>query len=863
MSPPRKTLLRPLGLITEPAKFGWYKDGACQRAINCVMRSPGELQAAPSMSSGNTCGSAGETVHKIMPLDSGHLYTFSVSSGGVWNVREQVQGGASNSVGLMPSSLISTTNLFSSTGRISPVRAKDRMLVPSNNGVLVGDSMAPTSASQRELRIAGLPQPHVSRGGTQGYPGGGALPYDIFVNYAVVHTRKASDGYTLESPPSPIVKIITGPQGGVTNYGYNAYLYVSWDYDLVELGDVFELYRSDGLKYATLNDEASTTLKLVASHTVTSGDIGLFEFRFDDTNKMGGAPYYQTTGRELYCNPGQGGATTINRQPPIAACTATFDGRVFYGNTTDRPRCTVQIPGGVGKTNNGTPDTDTEYFKTFGIGSRAVPGLTATIGSAVLTGGTATTLIGIKPGQRFFGGAAGTQWPSGGVIVSVNVGAGTITMNTPASASGTGIFTFSDVLYIGFNGGALQPYRIGSLADLLAAIGGASYENPPIALELTANVPLPVLFYAGQYTTGVSLSFEPLNYGSSFTTMQITATNGANYSPPLPEYNTTAQTFSRTTLKNRITWSKDQQPEHVPPGDNETYAGLREVIAMQSTRDALWIACLDGIFRLTGFGGLYRLDQVDSTKIICAPQAMTVLDEDVYVYTNFGLFMMNSETRKNITDMVIGDLLPGPGYKEIPTIQLCANEHDLEIVVLDVASNSRLYVYATREGGGWTTLENTGATVLNWITALAYQRSPAPGQPQQLIVGASPLGASAPLWAGWGGTTGSYAMDVLFQPIYQNDPVSLKHWIECSYIFSTDDAGKTLRPVWNGTGVGSAAIALYQNAAYARAGVPRDAAVSQSIMVGFDSVSTTAPSARFLGLSVLYNPLTTQAKQRT
>jgi hypothetical protein len=44
--------------------------------------------------------------------------------------------------------------------------------------------------------------------------------------------------------------------------------------------------------------------------------------------------------------------------------------------------------------------------------------------------------------------------------------------------------------------------------------------------------------------------------------------------------------------------------------------------------------------------------------------------------------------------------------------------------------------------------------------------------------------------------------------------------------------------------------------------VPRDAAISQSIMVGFDSVTTAAPQARFLGLSVLYYPLTTQAKQR-
>jgi hypothetical protein len=853
MSPPRKTLLRPIGLMTQPAKFGWYKDGALQRAINCVMRNPGELDAAPSMFGAVNCGSADNTIHKVMPLDAGHYYTFAASAIDVWDIRE------SNNFVPLPSSLfISTGSMFSATGRISPVRAKDRMLVNSKYGFLVGDVMAPTSSTERALRIAGLPQLALSTFSTMA---GGALPPNIVVNYAAVHTRVASDGYTLVSAPSVMVRMFS-PSGGdadiqMTAFWGNASTGFTGT-DIARVGDVIEIYRSDGLATSDPNSTASTTLKLVASRTLASADIANGYVTIIDSSKMGDAPYYQTTGRELYCNPGQGGATTINRQPPVAACTAAFDGRVFYGNTTDRPKVTFQIPAGIGSSANAAQQTD--YWRTKGIGARQVSGLTITNGSAVITGGTATSLQGIKAGQVFLSGPAGAQWPLGATVVSVNVGAGTITMSTPASAAGSGTLIFADVIYIGFNGGTKYPYRFGNLNELLRSLAGEGWEQSVGAFELTSNVPLDGAAYAGQYTIGAEISIEPRNFGFGYQTMQVTATNGANYSPALPEYNTPAASFARTTLKNRLAWSKDQQPEHVPVSNNEAYAGLREIIAMVSTRDALWIACLDGIFRLTGIDGQYRLDQIDSTKIICAPQAMCVLDEDVFVYTNFGVFMMNSEKRTNLTDEVIGDLLPGPEYKEIPTIQLCANETDLEIIMLDVASKNRLYVYATRDSGGWTTLENNGSSLSN-ITALAYQRSPSSGDPMMLI-GVSPMGGSLPTLAGWGNTSSFLAMDVLFQPIYQNDPISLKHWIEASYIFDAGNAGKTLRPVWNGTPVGSASIALYQNAAYARAGVPRDAAISQSIMVGFDSVTTTAPQARFLGLSVLYYPLTTQAKQR-
>jgi hypothetical protein len=848
---PRQTILRPVGLVTQPNKFGWYVDGALSRAINCVMRNPGELDAAPDFFAGTGVGPADNVLHKLMPLDAGHVYSMSSSAGNVWQVREGVVG-ASNIVSL--NSFTSTTNTFSSTGRISPARARDRMLLNSNYGYLVGDFMAPTTVGERALRLAGLPQLTYANT-TPTSTDAGAIPNNMMCTYVAIHTRKYADGYELKSVPTPFVKFLNTSGSAV-----NVTVALAWNNaDVALVGDVIELYRSDGVAATTYATESSTTCKLVASKTLAASDIAAATVGLLDKSKMGDAPYFQTTGRELYCNPGQGGLTTINRQPPLAAVTAVFDGRVFYLNTTDRPKMTVQVPAGIGNAQINVAQ-QTDYWRTNGIGGRSGAG-TVTNGSPTITGVSAAEMKGVVPGQRWAGGIQFS--PSTAFVVSTT--ATSFTMNANA-VGGAAVWGLADAMYIGFNGGALGAYKILGMADLLLSLAGQGAVIAPGNLfEITSNLSFPSNSNgAGAYSPGVSLSIEPRNHGAQFQTMQVTATNGQNYSPPLAEYNTTATNFARTTLKNRMTWSKDQQGEHVPPGGaqvNETFVGLRECIAAASTREALWIACLDGIFRLSGIGGQYRLDQVDSTKIICAPQAMCALDEDVFVYTNFGMLRMSSEARDNLTDETIGDLLPGPQYAEVPTMQLVGNETDLEIVYLDASNANRLWIRQLREGGGWTTLEN-GGVPLQFMTALAFQRSPASGEPR-VLVGTSGLFGTAPVYRGWGNTASFLTMDIAFQPIYADDPMSLKRWIEASYLFDVSNAGKTLRPVWNGTPIGSAGVVQYQNAAYARAGVPRVHADAQSIAAGCDSVSGAAPQARFLGISLMFKPLTTQAKQRT
>lgn len=880
---PRQEILRPVGMVTQPNKFGWYVDGALDHAINCVMRNPGELDAAPTMFASQNIVTANQIVYKLFPLDSGHVYELSyLPATQIWTVTES--GADITSV---MSAFINRFQLFSTTGRNFPTRAKDRGLFNTNCGVTVVDDMAPTTGPARRMRLAGLAQltfgevqrvTPLSGGSIDVTSTGLTFNQAIIFGYVAIVTRTYADGYILASVPTPVYKVMAS--GGVPRF--TPQISIRWSAgvsdDVIRADDVIELYRTDGLLVNDFNAEPPADFKLVQSHTVTAAELAISQIVMSDNSAMGDKPYYQTTGRALYCNPGQGGATTVNRQPPICAAMASYDGRMFYGNVTDRPRLTFKIPAGVGSNETAHLPQQTAYWSNNGIGVRQAT-LTGAAGSPILTGGTALTLAGVVPGQRWYG--ANTQFPlATAIVTAVNPGAGTVTMNTNfIGTPGAITAKFADAIYIQFNGVTMttaNAFRFANVGDLSLSLSGLSVVFAPGNLfEITSNLAITGGTVGGTdfnllttvtYNPNISMTIEPRNNTVNTSSMQVYATNGANYSPPLAEYlSSTPTNFARTPLKNFLIASKDQQPEHVAPATaqgNSFFIGLREIIAMASTEAALWIACLDGIYRLSGVGGQYRVDTVDSTKVICGPQCMTAMDEDVYIYTNYGMLQVDSQSRDNLTDQVIGDRLIGPEFLDTADRILCANETELEIVYRDSGSGgqNRLWVYATREGGGWTTLENNPAALSN-ITTLAYQRSPASGDPR-LLVGVSPLGGAAPSYAGWGNTASFLTMDFMFQPVYVDSPMQLKQWIEVSYLFDSGNSGKSVRPIWNSVPVGLANVVQYQNAAYARAGCPRLHAIAQSIAAGCDSVTGAAPQARFLGLSLMYLPLGSQAKQR-
>lgn len=359
----RQTVVQPLGLVLTPNTYGQYPTGALEVARNVVMRAPGEIWAAPSFSGPvNTFGAVNDTLFKLYPVDAGKVIAWT-RSGTLWTVSE-----AGNAYTFSGTTIpLVLNNLFSAGGQLYPVRMRERVLVNTiRAGILVADSVNPSAAPDRVLRSACLPQPLVSFL-TRSTTTAETLPNNVCVGYAAILKRVFSDGYTIQSMPSPVM---TWPNmvDGVT---VDVILTIRWDTTFgVQAGDILEIYRTDGLFVNPLprNADPGETLKLINVRTLTSTDITNNFYTYRDTTPCL-APLYQTSGRELYTNPGQETALQANIQPDTCFAQAKFKTYNFWGDIYERPSWTYQVPAGYGATVGAAPQ-NTAWWRANGIGTR-------------------------------------------------------------------------------------------------------------------------------------------------------------------------------------------------------------------------------------------------------------------------------------------------------------------------------------------------------------------------------------------------------------------------------------------------------------------------------------------------------------
>ncbi len=89
---------------------------------------------------------------------------------------------------------------------------------------------------------------------------------------------------------------------------------------------------------------------------------------------------------------------------------------------------------------------------------------------------------------------------------------------------------------------------------------------------------------------------------------------------------------------NGIMWSKLQQPEHVPAAHLEFVgsksAPIRRIISL---RDSLFILKDDGVYRMTGENGTWRVELIDSSTKIVAPESAVVLNNQIYCLSDQGV----------------------------------------------------------------------------------------------------------------------------------------------------------------------------------------------------------------------------------
>lgn len=821
----RQTVVQPLGLILSPNPFGQYPDGALSKAENVVMRVPGEIWQAPDFGAFVYAGGAiNDQFRKLYPLDAGYAYAFSRNAGLTWSTDVVDTGAGSIASAAMPSGIVNTTNLYFDTGQIWPVRARERMLVSTARaGVFVGDSMTPSSAALRALRWAGMVQPNVtySISGTNA----GTIPANTLVGYCAVLKRVFADGYQIVSVPSPIVS-----EPGVA-FVSDMSAFVSWanNRGVVE-GDIIELYRTDGINGAAFNGDPGETLKLVVSYTIAAADILLQGVTLKIQQVMS-SPLYQTTGRELYTNPGQETALQANRQPNVAEAMARFKSYVFFGAITERPAWTFTVPAGISII--GTTIPNNPFNRANAIGIRLVTG-TITSGSATITGISAADMVGIVVGQIVPSGVA--QWTAGASVTAV--GATTITMSVVATANGTSVL----------------------IRDVFVLDGTARYQRADIDIiaqlqfsniyEIT--VDNRVIDSIVGYTLGTTFRVEPTR--PTQLTMSIKATNGQNYQPPVPEFTATAQVLGTKRTANLVQYSKDSEPEHVPPS-NELNVGTATIIAFAETRNALWIFATDGLYRLSGDAPPWRVDLMDPNIRLVAPQAFTVLRDVVWAYTNYGIVAITDAGIEEITQTTLDQIFNGPAYSGDPTIIMERNELADEIIVS--INTGVWYVFSTKQKA-WTTLNKASYT--SSCTAIAFQARPASGQARVLTVVSVPAFSTfyAP-WLPFDGAASYLTADVRYQPMFGEDPLVMKQYIDETLIFSAEVAGRIVAVSDGSLDIATSPLTLHGASSWATVGFPRRCAIALQSAPGWQIGGGAVVPVKFRGISQRYALCTNQA----
>ncbi len=403
-------------------------------------------------------------------------------------------------------------------------------------------------------------------------------------------------------------------------------------------------------------------------------------------------------------------------------------------------------------------------------------------------------------------------------------------MTNPATGSGTGVAVV-DIIQI--QGQHL--YATGSPPSRTQSF--KNFSNPLVEVTTSS-----VTLYDQDISGGAINIRWIVEPGTSLSTNNFTvrATNGANYAPPIQDWSAGAATLPYQTTPNLWRWSNEGQPEHWP-SPNEGFIGKGAVIAVESTRDAVWVFCSDGLYRISGAGGVWRVDPMDLTLVLASPRASCVLKEAVYAYTNQGFVRITDVGIDYLSDDVIDDLLPGAEFTETTAIEVCQGEAESEVVLR--VDGTKVFTYSARHGF-WSNV------LFADVTAMAYTRYPNIGAPA-VTFGRSPAGV-APRFAHWSSTSSFLAPTARMQPFYGKDPFTQKSWSDGTFVFDAASAGKSLTPIWNDVAAPAAPLlqgGRFYNESRATFGVPRRAATGIAIAPGF-SLPAGAVQSKFFGFSV-------------
>lgn len=613
--------LRAAGLYTDPNPYSEAPAGALRQADNVVIRRAGVLEPRPGFRPEGLGG--GDRYVGIHPAPTGDSSEYYVQK--TTGLDDDTGGAVETSAELVEA--ITQTGEYAG----APVgRLYDRLYVPGNvSGIVaaVADSAA---------RVSGLPragQPYVASTST-------AIPAWLAdtegVAYRAVIVNDLGD------------RILVGPPSGRTVYRNDtgATVYPTLRIDVVGLTTawVVQLYRSITVASGV---EPSDELYLVAEHQVTSGDVANGYVTIRDTAEA------SDLGASLYTNATQQGALQENQRPPACEVTAAFNEMMFYGRITEPHRLVLgfrDLP------NQGVPDPTvigvTSGLATFTLAAGESPN-EESIGQFIVTDPTGTVLANGAGLQNYTWIADDSPLTLSSNANATNAALTVTALDWIALDDSAGAWTTFALVVpypstartndledgtVEYGTSGDGPQQILSLiaASLEAqvigvrviATQGALILERPFAVDGAIEVRLPRRFASLIDATPAGNSLEAA-------TSLVAATRAV---PPSVQFESVQRVFV-----NRVFYSKKQEPEHVPPVNFvDIGADSEPIIAMRSTRRALFVFKTDGIWIIQGdTPETLRVEQIDSTARLLNPKAVAVGGDRVFAWTDAGVVMLS------------------------------------------------------------------------------------------------------------------------------------------------------------------------------------------------------------------------------
>jgi hypothetical protein len=455
----------------------------------------------------------------------------------------------------------------------SRAEARANLYLPYDSGVLKMET------DSGPWKTTGLPL-YVSGFATIGSGTPTWLANNEIAAYRIVVKSTDANGLIRKSIPSGAFTF-----ANTTGAAVNVTVSMFFDESVLGQFDAVELYRTRNFSTSvTPDDEMQLVATLDPSQFALSSGIYIVSY----VDKV--AP--TARGATIYTAPSRGGISQQNERPPAAAVNALFRGSQFFGNTRGPRRIKISADDGG----------DVYTGIATGVGLRVATGDIA-IGSNQILNVSSTT--GLEKGMT----VTATGVPATNTLQTwiTNISGTTVTMSANATAATIGVtLLFSDAIKIGSQWVSATGFHHRAMRAV-----GEEYQ--------IYNITPP------ESGMGQTVVIESITRSTAAKTIQ--ATHGSEYVPPLPNYDGTPLAIEQDTWPGGLYWSKTDEPEHVAPG-NFVIVGdqQRAILGLVPTRDALFILKEDGIFRLTGFNGEWRVDPFDPNCFCVLPMSVQTLN---------------------------------------------------------------------------------------------------------------------------------------------------------------------------------------------------------------------------------------------